>query len=128
MIANNIVLVITAIPTFHENPVIATPRAVPAAGGCSMSNTTMANIVDTTARENTSIEIKLYGCGMSVHTEPKNKPIQCPPIIARFLAETALGMVNTIKIDAAIDATTTACSKLKINKISIVAIVAAKLW
>ena len=58
MIARRIVLVITAIPTFHENPVIATPSAVPHAGGCSMSNTTIANIVDPTAKENTIIEIK----------------------------------------------------------------------
>lgn len=128
MIANSTVLVIIAIPTFHENPVIATPSAVPAAGGCSMSNTTIASIVVPTANENTIIERKWKGWGIIAQNEPNASPIQCPPIIARFLAETALGIVKTINIDAAIDATTTAFSKLSANKIIIVAIVAAKLW
>ncbi len=41
----------TTTNTRREIPVIATPRAVPAAGGCSVSVTTIAKMEAPTARE-----------------------------------------------------------------------------
>ena len=47
---------ITAIKTSKDKPVVATPSAVPAAGGCSISITTIVNIAAPTAHEYITME------------------------------------------------------------------------
>lgn len=42
---------VTVINISMERPVIATPKALPAAGGCPMSNIVVMNIVAPTASE-----------------------------------------------------------------------------
>ena len=81
-------LVTTAIITPGEKPVMATPRAVPLAGGCSKSSATMRQIEIPTARAKTLMDVRVEGCGMSAHNEPEKRPTRCPPITLLGLAVT----------------------------------------
>jgi len=63
-------LMLTAINTSKDVPVITTPRAVPAAGGCSVSVTTIVNIAAPTASEYTIIEYIKAGCGIKENKNP----------------------------------------------------------
>lgn len=67
-------LVITAIVAFKEKPVITMPKAVPDAGGCSVSITTITKIESPTASEYTRIEYKNEGCGIKAHKDPHRRP------------------------------------------------------
>ena len=64
----------TAINTSKDIPVIATPRAVPAAGGCSVSVTTIVNIVAPTASEYIIMEYIKAGCGIKENKNPYRRP------------------------------------------------------
>ncbi len=125
---NRILLVITAINTVTEKPVIATPRDVPAAGGCSKSTATIRNTEIPTARAYTKIEENSLLCGIKTTSEPDIKPITCPPITLLGMAEMFLGMVNTIKAVAPIDAITTAFSMLRTSSTIAKVQAAKKLW
>ena len=67
-------LVKIAIATLRENPLIATPRAVPPAGGCSVFVATIKNMAIPTASEYTMVEGKTEECGISAHSEPEKRP------------------------------------------------------
>ena len=67
-------LVTTAIVTSKENPLIAIPKAVPDAGGCSVSVTTIMKIESPTANEYTIIEGKNKWCGINAHKYPEISP------------------------------------------------------
>ncbi len=99
----------TAINTSKEMPVIATPRAVPAAGGCSTSITTIVNIVVPTASEYKIIEYNKEDCGNKENINPKKRPTNCPPITFLAWAVMLSGIANTINAVAPIDAIITAC-------------------
>ncbi len=73
------VLVKMAMATLRENPVIATPKAVPLAGGCSVSELTIKNIEIATASEYMIIEERSEGCGINADNEPERRPTRCPP-------------------------------------------------
>lgn len=65
---------LTAANTSKEIPVIATPRAVPAAGGCSISITTIVNMAAPTAKEYTTVEYIKAGCGIKENKNPQRRP------------------------------------------------------
>ena len=67
-------LMLTAMKTSKEMPVIAIPRAVPAAGGCSISITTMVNMVAPTANEYTIMEYIKADCGIKENKNPHKRP------------------------------------------------------
>jgi hypothetical protein len=71
---SRMMLMLTAANTSKEIPVIATPRAVPAAGGCSMSMTTMMNMAAPTANEHTTVEYIKAGCGIKENKNPQRRP------------------------------------------------------
>ncbi len=71
-----IILILTAINTSKEMPVMATPRAVPAAGGCSISTTTMTNMATPTASEYTIMEYIKAGCGIRENKKPQKEANQ----------------------------------------------------
>jgi len=106
-------LVITAKATFRENPLTTTPKAVPAAGGCSVSVTTIIKIERPTAREYKVIENRNECEGIRENREPEMRPTICPPITFLGLAVMLFGIAKTMKDVAPIDAITTACSILK---------------
>ena len=60
--------------TWSEKPLIATPRAVPAAGGCSVLVTTITNIENPTESEYTAIDCKNSWCGIRAHKDPTMIP------------------------------------------------------
>jgi len=103
-------LVRTASITLGEKPVMAIPRAVPLAGGCSTSSATISRMEIPTATEYTITAAKIEEWGMREHNEPEKRPTRCPPITRLGLAVIFLGMVKTIKAVAPIEAITTACS------------------
>jgi len=121
-------LEIKAIATSHDIPVMAMPSAVPAAGGCSISTTTINNIESPTARAYTEIEDSQCTWGMRAQTEPKNRPIAWPPMTFLDFAVIEPGIVKTIKAVAPIDSVTTAFSRLKKRRIMKIVRVARKLW
>lgn len=92
---------------------MATPRAVPAAGGCSVSITTIVNIADPTASEYTRIEHIKVDCGNKENRNPKKRPTSCPPITFLACAVMLSGIANTMKAVAPMDAIITACRMLK---------------
>ena len=110
-----------------ENPFIATPKAVPAAGGCSVSITTIIKIEIPTASEYAEIEYKKEGCGSKVQREPERRPTMWPPMTFLGLAVTFFGIAKTMKAEAPIDAIMTACSMLKNRRTTSTARVARKL-
>jgi len=120
-------LVTTAIITPGEGPMIATPKAVPDAGGCSISAITITKIESPTASEYTITDCKKEGCGIKEHKEPDKRPTRCPPITLLGLAVMLLGIANTIKAVAPIDAIITACSILKSKSTTKVVRVASRL-
>ena len=73
------------------------PNAVPAAGGCSTSNTTIKSIVMPTDKEN-HIALKITMCinGKTAKQEPIKKPKKCPPIILFGSAAILFGIAKTI--------------------------------
>jgi len=103
-------LVKTAIAALGEKPVIAIPRAVPLAGGCSASKATIKKMEIPTASEYTRIDEMTNECGIKAHNEPEKRPMRWPPITRRGAAVMFLGMVNTIKAVAPIEAIITVCS------------------
>lgn len=107
------VLVKIAIAILREKPVIATPKAVPLAGGCSVSVATIKNIEMATANEYTMIEERTEGCGMNAANEPERRPTRCPPITLLGSAVIFLGIANTIKAVEPIDAIMTTCSVVR---------------
>ena len=121
-------LVKTAIITLGEKPVMAIPNAVPPAGGCSTSSATIKQIAMPTASENTRIEGNIDWCGIKAHSEPEIRPTIWPPITLLGLAVMFLGMVNTIKAVAPIDAMTTACSMDRSKSTINTTAAARKLW
>ena len=92
---------------------MATPRAVPPAGGCSASRATIRKMAIPTASAYTIIEGKIEVCGIKAHNEPDKRPIRWPPITLLGVAVMFLGMVKTIKAVAPIEAITTACSTFR---------------
>jgi len=112
----------------NEKPVIAIPKAVPAAGGCSVSIITIMKIVSPTANAYTIAAYKCEGCGIKEHKEPQKSPTRCPPITLLGLAVMLLGIANTIKVVAPIDAIITACRKLKDKSTINITRVAKRLW
>jgi hypothetical protein len=94
-------------------PVITTPRAVPAAGGCSVSVTTIVRIEAPTAIEYIKSENIKAGCGNKENTNPKKRPTRWPPITFLAWAVMLSGIVNTIKAVAPIEAIMTAFCKLR---------------
>jgi len=99
--------------TFISNPLSATPKAVPDAGGCSVSVIIIKNMESPTAREYMLIENKKEEWGIKEQIEPEKRPIKCPPITFLELAVIFFGIANTIKAVAPIDAIITACCILK---------------
>ena len=57
----SVTLVITATATLKENPVMATPKAVDAAGGCSVSVITIVKVERPTASEYANAEYRNDG-------------------------------------------------------------------
>jgi len=88
--------------TFHEKPSNAIPRAVPHAGGFSVSITTITNIENPTASASRNISSYKEPNGMKEKTEPKSNPVKCPPITFRGLAVTLFGMAKMINTVAPI--------------------------
>tara|TARA_Y100001934_G_scaffold121569_1_gene148660 strand:- start:3036 stop:3350 length:315 start_codon:yes stop_codon:yes gene_type:complete len=87
------------------------PNAVPAAGGCSTSNTTIKSMVMPTDKEN-HIALKITMCinGKTAKQEPIKKPRKCPPIILFGSAAILFGIAKTINAVAPILATMTGLS------------------
>jgi hypothetical protein len=69
-----------------------------------------------------------WGWGISAHNEPERSPTRYPPITLRGLAVTFLGMVNTMKAVAPIDAINTACSIVRSSKTPNTTVVGKRLW
>jgi hypothetical protein len=89
-------------------PTSAIPKAVPAAGGCSKSNTTINSMVIPTEAENqTALKKSIPMKGNTAKQDPTKKPTRCPPIIRFGSAATLLGIANTINAVAPILAMTT---------------------
>tara|TARA_Y100000815_G_C12952305_1_gene353379 strand:+ start:170 stop:520 length:351 start_codon:yes stop_codon:yes gene_type:complete len=89
-------------------PTSVIPKAVPAAGGCSKSNTTINSIVIPTEAENqTALKKRISIKGNTAKQDPTKKPTRCPPMIRFGSAATLLGIANTINAVAPILATTT---------------------
>ena len=126
MADNVTALTITANATLGWKPLIATPSAVPEAGGCSVFVMIIKNIESPTAMEYIMTFMD-GGCGISVLTDPHRRPIICPPITFLGLAVTLLGIAKTIKLVAPIDATITARSMLRNTSTIDIARVARKL-
>jgi hypothetical protein len=108
-------------------PVIANPIAVPAAGGCSASRTTIKKIDMPTAKEYINAVKKIVGWGIKAHTEPEIIPIVCPPITFLACAVILFGIAKTINAVAPIDAIITACLILKSNNTTKTVTVASRL-
>ena len=123
-----IAAVITAIVTFHVNPVMATPKVAPEAGGCSISTTTMMNIEIPTAIAYTNADAREDVCGINEHIDPTMIPMTCPPIKFLGFAATLLGIAKTMKVDAPIEATMTAFSSVRKKRTMAIDTVASKLW
>lgn len=124
---NIITLVITAIMTFGENPLIATPKAVPDAGGCSVSIITIMKIEEPTASEYKIMENKNEVCGIWANNIPQISPTRWPPTTFLGFATTLFGIANTTKVEAPIDAVMTAFCNLKKIKTMKIAAVARRL-
>ncbi len=120
-------LVRTVIATLIEKPVIATPKAVPLAGGCSKSSVTINNIEMPTASAYMIIDEKAEECGIKVTSEPDMRPTTLPPITLRGLAVIFRGMVKTIKAVAPIDAIMTAFCTVRSKRTTTTTKVAKKL-
>jgi hypothetical protein len=89
-------------------PTSAIPKAVPAAGGCSKSNTTINSMVIPTEAENqTALKKRISIKGNTAKQDPTKKPTKCPPMIRFGSAATLLGIANTINAVAPILAMTT---------------------
>ena len=93
MADNVTALTITANATLGWKPLIATPSAVPEAGGCSVFVMIIKNIESPTAMEYIMTFMD-GGCGISVLTDPHRRPIICPPITFLGLAVTLLGIAT----------------------------------
>ena len=106
---------------------MAIPKAVPLAGGCSASKATIKKMEIPTASEYVMIEGKTEECGIKAHNEPERRPIRWLPITLLGAAVMFLGMVNTIKAVAPIDAITTACSAFRSERTINTTTVAKKL-
>jgi len=104
------------------------PKAVPAAGGCSVSIITMMKMESPTASEYTIMEWIEEGCGSKAHKEPNRKPTRCPPITFLGLAVMLFGIANTMKAVAPIDDTITACSMLNKRSTMNTVNIAMRLW
>jgi len=100
-------LVITAVTTLKENPVMATPKAVDAAGGCSVSVTTIVKVERPTASEYANAECRNDCCGIKAQSDPKVRPIRCPPITFLGRAVMLFGIAKTMKAVAPMAAITT---------------------
>lgn len=121
-------LVITASTIPDDTPVMAIPNAVPLAGGCSASKATINKIEIPTAREYTRMEAKIVEWGIKDANEPETSPIMWPIITLLGLAVRFLGMANTMKAVAPIDAITTAFSMVRTDITTATTVVANKLW
>jgi len=89
-------------------PTSAIPKAVPAAGGCSKSNTTINSMVIPTEAENqTALKKRIPINGNTAKQDPTKKPTRCPPMMRFGSAATLLGIANTINAVAPILAITT---------------------
>ena len=118
----------SAIAVFKENPLIAKPNAVAAAGGCSVSITTIIKIANPTAREYESAAYKTAECGIKEHKEPMMRPVVCPPITFLGLAVAIPGIAKIIKAVAPIDAMITAFLRLRANRTIKTTQVAKRHW
>ena len=107
---------------------MATPSAVPLAGGCSTSRDTIKRMEIPTASAYTVTEEMAAECGIRAQSEPVIKPTVCPPITRLGLAVMLLGMVKTMKAVAPIEAITTACSKDSSKRMMNITTVAKQLW
>ena len=121
------VLVKTARRTLGEKPVMATPRAVPAAGGCSTSKATIRKMEIPTTKAYTMTAGITVKWVMRVAKDPDKRPTMWLQITLLGLAVTFLGMVNMIKAVAPIEAITTTCSMFRSNSTINNAIDASKL-
>jgi hypothetical protein len=92
--------------------VIAIPKAVPAAGGCSVSITTIIKTETPTASEYMTIVLKNEECEIKDNSDPEISPTRWPPITFLSLAVIFLGITNTINVVAPIDAIIAAFCKL----------------
>ena len=89
-------------------PTSAIPKAVPAAGGCSKSNTTINSMVIPTEAENqTALKKRIPINGNTAKQDPTKKPTRCPPMIRFGSAATLLDIANTINAVAPILVMTT---------------------
>lgn len=66
-------LVRTAITALVEKLLLAIPRAVPLAGGCSTSSATISKMEIPTASEYTIMVARKEGCGIRAHSEPRQQ-------------------------------------------------------
>ena len=119
---------ITAMVTLREKPAVTTPRAVPEAGGCSVSVTTMRKIESPTANAYTTVAGRKVEWGIRLQREPAASPTRCPPTTFLGLAVMLLGMANTINTVEPREAMITACCKLRKINTTNTASVANKLW
>jgi len=94
------------------HPLTAIPKAVPAAGGCSVFVMTMMKIANPTEKAGINIfkisldwdeSIKKEGWILEQST-PTRIPTMCPPIIPRGCAVEYLGIAKMMKVDAPKDA------------------------
>ena len=87
------------------------PKAVPAAGGCSTSNTTINSIVIPTDKENQiALKNTMFMNGKTAKQDPIKKPRKCPPMILFGSAEILFGIAKTMKAVAPILAIMTGLS------------------
>jgi hypothetical protein len=118
MKASNITLIMIAEAEKFVYPTSVTPNAVPAAGGCSTSITTMINIVTPTDAENhNALNNRKSMKGNTAKQTPTKNPTRCPPIIRFGSAEILFGIVNTMKaVEPMLAITTGLSAKIMVIK------------
>jgi hypothetical protein len=107
MIARTNTPIITPSTIRNEKPFITTPRAVPAAGGCSELVIAMVSIAPPTAKAYIKSCIRAVPLRKMANSEPNAKPIMCPKITFLVEAVTLLGIANIVNAVAANEAATT---------------------
>ena len=108
-------LVKTAIKTLNEKPPMATPNAVPLAGGCSKSTATIRKIDKPTIAEYIKMADIAHLWRINAPSVPQRYPTTWPPITLLGLAVPDVGMVKTMKAVEPMDAMITASSAERIQ-------------
>jgi len=107
----------TPVNMWVDVPAKAEAKAVPAAGGCWVSVSTMSKRDRPTASEQANMTCSVEGTGRMLHRAPDTRPIVWPPTTFLGLAAGLSGVANIMKAVAPIEATAAACPKRSIRKV-----------